>query len=284
MNAQTLLMDSLNTRWDQYKAELKNCRREFSEEAVHDFRVATRRLLSLLSLLRTVMQDPEIQKIRRSLKDQLDNLDDLRDTQVLLSDISEMIYEKPALQPFQEYLQRREKKLMRAAHKEIKSLKTAELSKRIRKLNQTVGELKQADLDVSIFSAVDEAFAIVIQRYALIDPNQPATIHRVRISFKKFRYMVEVIYPTLENFPADYLKRMHNYQTDMGDIQDMEAALQKLSDFEKHAPAGYDREPARSYYKKNHALAISHYIEDKGEVIIFWRSAPDQPFPQEKQP
>jgi len=284
MNAQTLLMDSLNTRWDQYKAELKNCRREFSEEAVHDFRVATRRLLSLLSLLRTVMQDPEIQKIRRSLKDQLDNLDDLRDTQVLLSDISEMIYEKPALQPFQEYLQRIEKKLMRAAHKEIKSLKTAELSKRIRKLNQTVGELKQADLDVSIFSAVDEAFAIVIQRYALIDPNQPATIHRVRISFKKFRYMVEVIYPILENFPSDYLKRMHNYQTDMGDIQDMEAALQKLADFEKHAPAGYAREPVRSYYKKNHTLAISRYIEDKGEVNNFWRSAPDQPFPQEKLP
>jgi CHAD domain-containing protein len=282
MNMQPLLLDSLNTRWHQYKAELKNCRREFSEEAVHDFRVATRRLLSLLSLLRMVMQDPAIQKTRRILKDQLDNLDDLRDTQVLLSDISEVVHETPAIQPFQKYLQGREKKLMRVARKEIKSLKTAGLSKRIRKLKQTVEALKQADLGVSIFSAVDEAYAVVNQRYALIDPNQPATIHRARISFKKFRYMIEVIYPSFENFSSDYLKRMHNYQTIMGDIQDVEAALQKLSDFEKHAPAGYAPEPIRSYYKKNHTLAISRYIKDKGEVINFWRSAPDQPFPQEK--
>ncbi len=75
------------------------------------------------------MPDLKIQKIRRILKDQLDNLDDLRDTQVLLADISETIHETPVLQPFQEYLQRREKKLLRAAQKEIKSLKIESLSK-----------------------------------------------------------------------------------------------------------------------------------------------------------
>lgn len=51
MNIQTLLLDSLNTRWGKYKAELKICRQEFSEEAVHDFRVAARRLLAFLDLL-----------------------------------------------------------------------------------------------------------------------------------------------------------------------------------------------------------------------------------------
>ena len=96
MNAQTLLLDSLNTRWDKYKAELKTCRQEFSEEAVHDFRIAARRLLASLDLLRAVMQDPRIQKMRRVLKDQLDDLDDLRDTQVLLADISETIHESTA--------------------------------------------------------------------------------------------------------------------------------------------------------------------------------------------
>ncbi len=110
MNAQTLLLDSLNTRWDKYKTELKTCRQEFSEEAVHDFRVAARRLLSSLDLLRAVMQDPGIQKMRRVLKDQLDNLDDLRDTQALLADLSEIIHDTPVLQPFQEYLQLKEKK------------------------------------------------------------------------------------------------------------------------------------------------------------------------------
>ena len=166
MNAQNLLLDSLNTRWDKYKAELKTCRREFSGEAVHDFRVAARRLLSCLDLLRAVMQDPKIQKMRRILKNELDDLDDLRDTQVLLADISEMIHETPFLQPFQEYLQHQEKHLMRAARKEIKSLKVDGLSKRIKKLSQTISEFKQTDLDENLFSAVDEAYIIVNQRYA----------------------------------------------------------------------------------------------------------------------
>jgi CHAD domain-containing protein len=282
MNAQTLLLDSLNTRWDKYKAGLKTCRREFSEEAVHDFRIATRRLLSSFDLLRAVMPDPRIQKIRRILKDQLDNLDDLRNIQALLADISETIHDTPVLKPYQEYLQHKEKKLLREAHKEIKSLKTESLSKRIKKLSQTIETFKQTDLHTSLFSAVDEAYAIVNQRYALIDPGQPATIHRLRIAFKKFRYMIEAIYPILENFPSDHLKRMHDYQAAMGDIQDMEVALQELADFEELAPASYDPEPARAYYKERHAIALSSYIDDKGEIITFWRSAPDQLFPEEK--
>lgn len=282
MNVPTLLLDSLNTRWDAYQSELKTCRHEFSEEAVHDFRVAARRLLSSLDLLRALIQDPRIQKIRRILKDQLDNLDDLRDVQVLLADISEMIHEIPALHPFQEYLQHKEKKLLRAARKEIKSLKIADLSTRVRKLNKAIETCTQTEPDAGLFSAVDEAYAVVSQRYALIDPAQPATIHRLRVAFKKFRYMIEIIYPILENPPADYLKRMHNYQAAMGDIQDMEVALQELADFGEIAPADHDLEPVRSYYKDRHALALSRYSEDKGEVFTFWRSAPAQPFFEEK--
>jgi CHAD domain-containing protein len=206
MKAQTLLLVSLNTRWDKYQTELKTCRREFSEEAVHDFRVTTRRLLSALDLLRAVIHDPGIQKTRRILKDQLDDLDDLRDAQALLADISENIHETPNLQPFKDYLRPKEKHLMRLAHKDIKSLKMETLSKRIQRLNQTIKEFKQTDLNTSVFSAVDEAYVIVNQRYALVDANQPATIHHLRIAFKKFRYMIEVIYPFLENLPLDYLK------------------------------------------------------------------------------
>jgi CHAD domain-containing protein len=282
MDVQTLLLDSLNARWNTYQAQLKTCRREFSEEAVHDFRVAARRLLSSFDLLCAAMPDPRIQKLRRILKDQLDNLDNLRDIQVLLADISEMIHEIPALKPFQEYLQHKEKKFLRTAHKEIKSLKIESLSKRIKKLVQTFEASKQTDLNVSLFSAVDEAYAIVNQRYALVDPSRPATIHCLRIAFKKFRYMIESVYPILKGFPEDYLKRMHNYQAAMGDIQDMEVALQELADFGEHAPADYNPEPARAYYKERHAIALSRYIENKGEIITFWRSAPDQPFLEEK--
>ncbi len=172
--------------------------------------------------------------------------------------------------------------MMRAARKETKSLKIASLSRRVQKINKIIEAFKQADLDMSLFSAIDEAYAIVNQRYALVDPVQPITIHYLRIAFKKFRYMIEAIYPILQNPPTDYLKRMHDYQVSMGDIQDMEVALQELADFGELAPASYDLELARSYYKERHAIALSRYVEGKGEGITFWRAAPDQPFPQEK--
>lgn len=282
MNVQPLLLDSLTARWDKYKSELRNCRDDFSAEAVHDFRVAARRLLALLDLLRTLIRGAKIKKMRRTLKNQLDNLDELRDAQVMLADISENIQQVPSLKPFEEYLLRREKRLMRAARREIKSLKIGELTKRIRKLAEAVGESQPDGLDP--LPAVDKAYAGVIQRYGKVDPAQPATIHRLRIAFKKFRYMVESIHPALEGFPQDHLKRMHDYQTSMGEIQDMEAALRELAEFEKTAPEGYDPEPVRAYYKEQHFIAMSRYLEDRGEVNTFWRAAPDQPFPKENQP
>lgn len=283
MDTLPLLRDTLNSRWDKYKSELKTCRREFSEEAVHDFRVAARRLLSLLDLLREILQDPGIKKARRVMKDQLDQLDELRNTQVLLADLSESIADTPMLRSFQEHLQKKERKLLRTTRKEIKSMQTASVAKRIKKLDQAIGDFNQENLGIGLFSVVDEVFAIVMQRYALVDPSLPSTIHRVRLAFKKFRYMVEVIHPILPDFPANQLKRMHDYQTSMGDIQDMEVALQYLSAFNEIAPASYDPDPALSHYQKRHQLAISNYIEDKGGVITFWRSAPDQSFQQEKR-
>jgi CHAD domain-containing protein len=282
MDTHPLLLDSLNARWERYNLELKNCRDEFSEEAVHDFRVAARRLLASLDLLRTLIRGAKIKRMRRILKDQLDNLDELRDAQVMLAGVSENIQQIPSLKPFEEYLLRREKKLMRAARKEIKSLKIRELAKRMRKLTEAIGESQPDGLDP--LPSVDEAYARVIQRYGKVDPAQPVTIHRLRIAFKRFRYMVESIHPILEGFSEDRLKRMHDYQTSMGEIQDMEAALQELAEFEKTAPEGYDPAPVRVYYTEQHALAISRYLEDKGEITTFWRAAPDQPFPKENLP
>ncbi len=88
MNMHELLIESLDSRWRKYKTELKNCRRNFSEEAVHDFRVSIRRLLAFLEMLRSILEYPKIRKIRRELKEQLVDLDDLRDTQTLLVDVS----------------------------------------------------------------------------------------------------------------------------------------------------------------------------------------------------
>jgi hypothetical protein len=74
---------------------------------------------------------------------------------------------------------------------------------------------------------------------------------------------------------------MHDYQSLMGEIQDVEVIMQTLADAPVHV-ASFDAEPVRRYYERRHAKAISAYIEDMNQLDTFWRAAPDQPFPWEK--
>src|ERR1041384_8221119 len=97
------LLDALDERWKNYRAELKRCRAEFSNEAVHDLRSSARRMLAFIQLLNYISPRPRLQKLNRAFKDQLDEFDQLRDTQVILADISEALQQLPQLHDFEVY-------------------------------------------------------------------------------------------------------------------------------------------------------------------------------------
>jgi CHAD domain-containing protein len=281
---------SLDERWKEYRLQFKTCRREFSEEAVHDLRVAARRLMAVLDIVRNLDPQPRIQKMRRFLKDQLDNLDDLRDAQVMLVEISEMIERLPQLGPFREYLQKREKRSLRSAHKQVQTSKPSEWDKRIDKIRSGLEkESRKPGFQDRLLQAVDNVYLRTTRAYGQIDREQAASIHRVRIAFKKFRYMAEVVLPMLPDHPESYFKLMHDYQSAMGDIQDVEIFLNTLNEFAEGQPqpagkegASNDLKPVYRFYKKRHNELIAAYFEDKGELETFWRPAADQPFQWEK--
>jgi CHAD domain-containing protein len=140
-----------------------------------------------------------------------------------------------------------------------------------------------------ILQSVDDAFLVTQQRNIHIDPAQPATIHRVRIAFKNFRYMVEIVHPMLKGFPEENPKLMNDCQSMMGEIQDLEVILKTLADFHQTASSidattslGTSLEPARHYYELRHAEAVSKYIKNKNLLNHFWRPSPEKPFPWEK--
>ncbi len=282
MATSELLLESLEQRYEKYLAERQRCKKEFSEEAVHDLRVATRRILALIELLRALEPSPLLKKLRRDFKDQLDSLDELRDTQVMLAEISETIAELPELAALQKSLQKREKRLLRSAEDEIKSYETGDITRRIRKIRASLGEpARDGNLAAALLKAMDDAYLAVDQRRAAVDPAQPSTIHRVRVAFKKFRYMVEIIHPMLAGYPETHLDSMHNYQARMGTIQDADVMLAVLADYaSRHAD--YDPQPASRFYEQRRAEWINAFIEDMNEFVTFWRKTPEQPFPWEK--
>jgi len=278
----TLLIAALDERWENYRMQVKTCRREFSEEAVHDLRVATRRLLAVLDIARALDPHPRLQKMRRLLKDQLDDLDDLRDVQVMLVEVSETMDNFLDLKPFDIHLQEREKHLLRLARKLVNALKLSEVKKRIEKIRDSLKKrIVEETFHVQLLQAVDNVYLRTTQAFVQVDASQPSTIHRLRLAFKKFRYMAEVVQPFIPDYPESHLERMHEYQSAMGDIQDIEVFLSALSDFSESGVSSFDPKPVRRFYETRHTETIAAFIEDKGELITFWRAAFDQPFPWE---
>ena len=278
-----LLIETLENRWQTFRSELKRCQKEPGEEAIHDLRVATRRLLALVDMLSAFSPHRRLGKLRGAFKDQLDDLDNLRDTQVMLVEVTETLGNLPGLAPFQAYLIKREKRLLRSTAKDVKSFKSRGIRKRLDSTHKALLKAEKGiNQQMELLQIVDDAYETTLRRFQSIEPAQPETIHRVRIAFKKFRYMVEIVHPLIPNFPDNNFKHMRAYQDMMGDIQDLEIFLSVFDDF-ADKDASYDPEPVRRFYQQHHTEAVNAFVEGMHQINTFWRPAPDSPFPWEKR-
>lgn len=278
MKETDVLIEILEKRWKQCRAEQKRCREDFSEEYVHDLRVALRRLLAALDIAQTLAPQKRTQKLRRDLKNQIDEFDDLRDTQVLLSDVSEFIHEIPALRVFKKTLQIDEKKQLRAARKYIKSLQMGGLSKRMKYIIAVLEELPQDDFVPRLFQTIDARYSTALEQYESL---ATASIHGLRLAFKKFRYALEIAHPLLNSFPMETLGVLHDYQAQMGEIQDMDTALLRLNDINASLS---DREVIRNFYESRRAESLMKFMQNKDVLLVFWRNTSEKSFPWESQP
>lgn len=272
-------LTTFKERWGNFENQLKSCQEEFSSDNVHDLRVAARRLGASIEMARELDLFPRLKKVQHSLKEQIDGLDKLRDCQVMQAEVSRALENQPHLAPLQAWLGQREKRLLGKAAKQVADLDLSVSEKRKQKMDSKLEQvLARPEAETELLTAVDQIYQKAIKRFGQIDAAHPASIHRVRLAFKKFRYMVEIVQPVLPDFPKKQLKRLHDYQSLMGDVQDAESFQALLEKFAKKEPS-LDLEPARRYFGDLHAEKIQAYMDAREELQSFWRSAPDQPFP-----
>ncbi len=272
-----VLVEYLDRSWDRYRLELERTRREFANEYVHDLRVSIRRLVAALEMGRAVVRQKGLKNLRRLLKAQLDAFDALRDTQVQLTIVEDLQEELPEIVPYRDHLRKREQRLMSRLAKQIRGFHSAGLAAEVARLRKTLLNQPAPQTESAIWAAVDEAYSTVIQRQLVVRADEPASIHRLRLAFKKFRYLVESISPLLPNPPDDFLRRLHDYQTVMGDIQDVEVALQMLADFT--AKNGTELPAVRTRLNEMRHANVLSFMDDMQEVRRFWRSTPDKKYP-----
>jgi CHAD domain-containing protein len=279
-----LLLEAIEKGWNEFQVRFKLYRHEASEESVHDLRVASRRLLSVIELLRGVAPHPRLQRLRKYLKDQLNSFDELHDTQVMIVEICEILEELPEAEPFLGYLEKHEKHLLRVAEKKADQLNLGNLKKRIRLIHKDLEKLVEKDehLNNHLLRVVDDAYSLVLNRMEILDPGQIATIHRLRIAMKKFRYLVEIVYPQVEEYPIGTLELMHEFQNVMGDIHDIEILLTTMDEFyenQRHEQP----ESVVQFFQKTHLERIDTFYKNISCIKSFWRQTPAYPFPWDEK-
>ena len=224
-----LLASRVKAERRRYGKRLERGQREFSEKAVHDLRVETRRLLALLDVLLALHFPGPLRKIRKVFKKRLDAFDELRDTHVQLTLLKPLCREFPEARELDALLGRRAQRLTDELRKQVHATKHAHWERRLKtveeELRGSAGKMAQEATRLAILAAVREAFAQVVALRQRIRPDRTATIHRTRVAFKRFRYMCELLCPYLPELKAEDLGRMREYQAMMGNIQDIVVLL-----------------------------------------------------------
>lgn len=278
------LLEALRERWAGYRRALRRCRKHPSEPKVHDLRVETRRLLSTLEVLGSLVAHTRILKARKKLKEQLDSFDQLRDTHVQLLYVRDIRPRFPELKVIYRKLKRRAKRLVKPAAKTARRCRLGPIQRAVKR---TKAQLKAAFAAPSvrcsprdrISSVLRAAFDHVVELRLAIDPKDATTIHRTRIAFKKFRYMVELLEPVLPWAKPTQSLRLSEYQTMMGTIQDIEvltASLQAMARKKRFKKVPFDR--VQRFLKQRHVKLVKTYLRRADELLSFWPApAPDLP-------
>jgi CHAD domain-containing protein len=122
--------------------------------------------------------------------------------------------------------------------------------------------------------AIRLAFARVAQCCRHVSADDTETIHRTRVAFKRFRYMVEALSPLLPSMSDQHRQAMRGYQSMMGDIQDIEVLLATLEKFIKHGNEDSYTERLRTEFTRRKEQLIRVYLNAAGKLRQFWPLQP----------
>jgi CHAD domain-containing protein len=274
-NSLALLEKSLKKQSKSYRKGLKACQDKLTERAIHDLRVGARRLLSTVELLRGVLSGRGIDDVERALKKHLDTFAELRDTHVQLPAIARMRRTFPVALPFYVYLVEREARFAKSARKRIKRVETRPLARLIADCRADVEacakKYSPQKACAGLVRSAEQAYQRTRRLRARIDPSRTATIHRTRIAFKRFRYMVETLMAYVPNPDRSLLRALHDYQTMMGEIQDAEVLLETLDHYlERHRfPAEPARHLCEELLRRRQGL-IEVFLGAADQLDAFW--------------
>jgi CHAD domain-containing protein len=273
----SVLLEGFEQRRRAFDVRVRKARRKPSEGAIHNVRVAARRLLSMLALLEAVIPRKKLREVRDTIGDSLRDLRKMRDVQVQLSCTETLLRDFPQLTEFHRALTDREKRLKERAQRQLNDFDLKQFQKRTDRILERLIDAVDPETDLvlghKIGASVEDAYRRVLSLRARIDPDWPRSIHRTRLAFKKFRYMAEIVAPAFDELTVDRLLAMHDFQDRMGAIQDLDSLLARMMAFRQTS----DRTSllvVENEIRRRRRRMIEDFIKSADEVRFFWSIPP----------
>jgi CHAD domain-containing protein len=235
LEAAAFLAESGRTRSARFREHLtRAAANPASEKAVHDLRVAIRRVLAWIAV-RTALLGPDRQmrEARSSLKALMIPLGKLRDAHVKRDWIRRVVPEGD--EPSYQYSVQVASDLLRWETK-VRERLGAQSTRRLRLpfakgAGGLWGRLEAAILAPGLLGRLERE---VSKHFAAaLDPAHPEALHRMRLAFKKYRYAAEVLLPLFPKATEETAKRLHAFQTLLGTIHDCDVILAEAAAFRR---------------------------------------------------
>ena len=225
----------LEQKWVQYEIALREFQTKPTRRAVHDLRVAIRRLIAILDLIHKFIPQNNVNLVKERLNDQVSGLSDLRDIQVQISTIRKILKEFPELKKFFKMLLDDEEKYLKRSKRTTTPAFVTPLNSAIGRVQVSLGA-RRASLSPDkaqniVEEAVNNAFELVTKRLKELNPGEYKTIHRVRLAFKPFRCLLETFHPLLPSVETKQVKNALWLARTMGEIQDFDVLMKKLVEY-----------------------------------------------------
>jgi len=235
LEATAFLDESGRTRATRFREQLRRASADpTGDEAIHDLRVAIRRVLAWIAVRNALLgQDIRLRAFRSSLKRLMTPLGKLRDAHVKRDWIRTIV---PAGdEPSYRYAVQVASDVLRWESRVRKRL-AARSTRRLRVPLPRGAEGPGRRLEASILAPdlLGKLEREVSKHLdAALDPAHPEALHRMRLAFKKYRYVAEVLLPLFPKATEETSTRLHAFQTLLGTIHDFDVILAEARSFRR---------------------------------------------------
>jgi len=268
----------------KFNKSFRQCQSDLSEQSIHDVRVHCRRLIARLALVKAALPGFNLDPVIRSLKRFLKTFGELRDVQVQKQGLSFDLSEHTELADLWRELGRKECDLKRAAVLRTGRFKLRKLNRRLQNLENELTDptarlAAKTTLPTAVIQGLEGAYAEVVRRQRSCRLSISSGLHGVRKAYKKFRYMVESLPPSVARPSPAQLSAMGNYQTAMGKIQDVAVLQGLVIDYAERFPKmAASIERFRGVLQERRRALTEEYLSQTDSLLSFW---PLPPAPRE---